>query len=650
MSERLELRPGLEVGAGRYTLLKPLGQGGQASVWCAEQRGIGGFTKEVALKLVLPDPNAPQLDQPLLLQEARLAALLNHPNIVQVYDVGKDEDVVFVAMERVQGKDLRTLLSQHIQAKGSPFPWPLVTWFGMEICKALQHAHTEASHKEEPLRLVHRDLKPHNILLSQKGYVKLIDFGIAKGHNTGDNTETGAIKGTPSYMSPEQISAGPIDHRSDLFSLGSLLYECACGAVPFSGRNIFVLMNDVKHNNPTPLQVRAPALPDEFVAIVAKLMEKNPRERFQQAIDVQKALESLLTQTNQQVGHSDLAALYEELCSVEEQENSSSTRNIKAMAPTSIPEAITNPRPALPSLPSPSRSSSPENPFSSLHSLSLGHSTPTPESIEESEQADTLQALQNKLTRTRWLLFSLIAASVALALGVFLGRTWFLPPTNSPKGLQPSKRTTHSSRRSAKQKKPTPRKQPTPQTKPVTRTKVVKRKKPIVRKARVIRKLSALPRQRPRLRKVHKRKPRRRPSTGVVVIDIHPRCSILVGRKLRGVSNKLRLRRRVGRFRFRCLNRKKRLYRTFTVRIKVGRTLSFRRRFRLGRLFILSFPWANVWLPPFGKIGQSQGMIQLPEGRYRLTLHKQGNPKKHKTLSVEIRPGKLTRPPVVRWK
>ncbi len=657
MSGRLELRPGLEVGAGRYTLLEPLGQGGQACVWRAEQRGIAGFAKEVALKLVLPDPNAPPSDQPLLLQEARLAALLHHPNIVQVYDVGKDEDVVFVAMERIHGKDLCTLLSQHLQHKGVPFPWPLVACLGIEICKALHHAYKNATHKGEPLRLVHRDLKPHNILLSQEGYVKLIDFGIAKGHNTGNNTETGAIKGTPSYMSPEQISAGTIDHRSDLFSLGSLLYECSSGVVPFSGRNIFVLMNDVKHNNPTPLQVHAPALPNEFAAVVSRLMKKKPDERFQEASDVQEALEALLAQQSQQVGHSSLAALYRELShAVPEIENSSSTRNLKAMAPTSIPEAVTNPLsspsppPSSPqSLSSPNISPTTSPPPSTLHSLSFGQEELYAQVSEESEPEDTLQAVQAKLNRTRWLLFSLLAAGAALILGVFIGRTFFLASPPRAQGLTTPKQPTRKPQASLQRKKPTPRKQSILKTKPGKRAKIVQRDKPIVRKVRVIRKRQVTRRRPPTPRNVRKVKRRRKPPTGVVVIDIRPRCNILVGQKRQGVSNKLRLRRRAGRFRFRCMNRKMRLYRTFVVRVKAGKTLSFRRHFRQGRLFVLSFPWANIWLRPFGKIGQSQGMISLPEGKYKLKLHRQGNPKNSKLLSVVIRSGKITRPAVIRW-
>ncbi|TNE47393.1 MAG: serine/threonine protein kinase [Deltaproteobacteria bacterium] len=655
MSGRLELRPGLEVGAGRYTLLEPLGQGGQASVWRAEQRGIAGFAKEVALKLVLPDPDASPSDQPLLLQEARLAALLHHPNIVQVYDVGKDEDVVFVAMERIHGKDLRSLLSQHIQHKGGPFPWPLVACLGVEICKALHHAHKEATHKGEPLRLVHRDLKPHNILLSQEGYVKLIDFGIAKGHNTGDNTETGAIKGTPSYMSPEQISADTIDQRSDLFSLGSLLYECSSGVVPFSGRNIFVLMNDVKYNNPTPLQVHAPALPNEFAAIVSRLLEKNPDERYQQASDVQEALESLLAQKNQQVGHSSLAAMYQELRHVTEPESGSSTRQLKAMAPTSIPEAMTSPLP-LPSplpllneLPSPDSSGPSSLSPSSLHSLSLGQDELKALVSEESDSEDSLQALQTKLNRTRWLLFSLLAASAALVAGVLIGRTFSLAPSPRAQGLQQPIQPAPTFRPTTRRRKPTPRKQPFLKTKPVAKRVRLQQDKPIVRKTRVIRHRHALRRQPSLPRKLHKRRQQRKPSTGVIVIDIHPRCNIVVGRKRQGISTKLRLRRHAGRFRFRCIHRKKRLYRTFVARVKAGKTLSFQRHFRQGSLFVLSFPWANVWLHPFGKIGQSQGMIQLPEGTYKLKLYKQGNPKHQKTLSVVIRPGKVTRPAVVRW-
>ena len=318
----MDLRPGITIGNGKYQLTGRLREGGQAEVWEAHQMGMADFSKDVVLKCVRVEGENEIDMQQALLREARLAARLQHPNIVEIYDIGEEQDLVYIAMERIQGLDLEMLL-QHRQRKNhSAFPWSVAATIVTEVCKGLHYAHSHIDRDGNALHLVHRDLKPSNILLTGTGYVKVIDFGIAKATNapsSGDETSAGRIKGTPSYMSPEQVLSRPLDARSDLFALGSILYELCCGYRAFESDDVFSIMMLVSQGQPEPLGRWVRGLPPELEALIFRLLAKDPNERFENAREVQRAIDKILRQYNQFIDQEDLAAFYKE--AIDEQDD-----------------------------------------------------------------------------------------------------------------------------------------------------------------------------------------------------------------------------------------------------------------------------------------------------------------------------------------
>jgi len=270
---------GFPVQFGRYVLLGVLGEGGMARVYRAELRGPSEFRKAVAVKVVRP--GLASEDERLhesLLREARIGGLLKHPNIVDIYDFGEVGKQAWIAMELIEGTDLATWL-EHF----GPPPPPVVLEIGIAICSGLADAH-ELSEDGRPANLIHRDLKPSNVLVSRKGEVKVMDFGIAKASGIVDGTTcTGMVRGTPRYLSPEQALAEPLDPRSDLFAVGLLLYELALGE-PFFDQTTVTAVVALDS-----LEECIPGLP----AVVRRCLHRDPDERFADARELRRALETL---------------------------------------------------------------------------------------------------------------------------------------------------------------------------------------------------------------------------------------------------------------------------------------------------------------------------------------------------------------------
>ncbi|MCK6510863.1 protein kinase [Myxococcota bacterium] len=311
-----KIEPGHVIVQGKYKLVRHLSRGGQADVWEAEQTGIAGFRKSVVLKLLRSDRDFTSEAQRVLLQEARLAAQLQHPDIVEIYDVGQEDDIVYIAMERIDGADLRVVMDRCWASWKRPLPWPLAVRFGARIARALQHAHQKCGMDGRSLGLVHRDLKPANVILAREGFLKLIDFGIAKSYNiTQKNSEV--LKGTAAYMSPEQILGQALDGRSDIFSLGSILYELCTHIRPFEpteggmGAQIFAV---VDHHQP-PMRNHRPDIPEALDAIVARMLHKDREHRFADARQTYRALEQLLRAHQIFLEQDDLAEFFGDLIS-----------------------------------------------------------------------------------------------------------------------------------------------------------------------------------------------------------------------------------------------------------------------------------------------------------------------------------------------
>jgi len=263
-----------------YKTLRRLGTGGMAEVFLARQEGVAGFRRLAVVKRLLPQFSSMSSVAEMLLDEARIAAQLTHPNIVQIYELGQEEDQYFIAMEYVDGCDLATLARIERRRK-SRVPMRLVLRVVSEAAQGLDYAHRQAGLDGRPLSLVHRDVSPHNILCSREGAVKVTDFGIAKAVGKVQVTEVGVVKGKVHYMSPEQYTGDEVDKRSDVFSLGVVLYQLTTGRLPRVTRSGQVNMRQVAEGViPHPSELR-PDYPAELEKIVMCALANSPGDRYQ---------------------------------------------------------------------------------------------------------------------------------------------------------------------------------------------------------------------------------------------------------------------------------------------------------------------------------------------------------------------------------
>jgi TonB family protein len=278
---------------GQYTLLERIAIGGMAEVWKARMKGVEGFQKTVAIKKILPHLTDSSDFVTMFIDEAKLAAQLNHNNIIHIYDLGKINDDYFIAMEYVDGKDLRAILNQ-ARAESKPLPMGLALFVGSRLASALDHAHRQKDFEGRSLGLVHRDVSPQNVLISYEGDIKLCDFGIVKAVTKASKTQMGALKGKLQYMSPEQAWGRPVDARSDLFSLGSLLFEMLTGRRLFSGESEMSVLDAVREGRIQAPRDLDPRLPLEINALVLKALSRDPDDRFQNASEMQREIDSIL--------------------------------------------------------------------------------------------------------------------------------------------------------------------------------------------------------------------------------------------------------------------------------------------------------------------------------------------------------------------
>jgi serine/threonine protein kinase len=276
---------------GKYSLLGHLATGGMAEVWLARQLGMQGFEKIVVIKRARPELTDVETTQ-FFLDEARLVATLEHPNIAQVYEIGFVNGSYFFVMEFVDGADLRRLIESAISKKHHVSLGDAL-YIISHVCTALHYAHEKHDIEGRPLQLIHRDVSPSNVLISHDGAIKVCDFGIAKAHNRrSEDTQSGVLKGKFSYMSPEQCQSKPIDRRSDVFSIGILLYELSTLTKLFRGGSDFALLQKIVDGQIPPPSSRVPGYPAELEAIVMKALAKSPDDRYQTAQELQVDLEA----------------------------------------------------------------------------------------------------------------------------------------------------------------------------------------------------------------------------------------------------------------------------------------------------------------------------------------------------------------------
>ena len=281
--------PAMQSRLGRYVVLKHLASGGMADVLLGRAEGIEGFERHVVLKRIKPEHAKDARFIRMFLDEARVAANLHHQHVVQVYDIGESSGEYFIAMEYLHGEDVRTILStaskmrQHV---------PLGCAMAMVSAAAagLHYAHERRGPDKRPLGIVHRDISPSNILVGYDGSIKVVDFGIAKA-SARQETRSSSLKGKISYMSPEQCKGGEVDRRSDVYSLGVVLYELATTTRLFKGESDYLVMDQIVNGRVTLPQVRRPELPNELSAIIMRAISPDPERRYFTADELRVALD-----------------------------------------------------------------------------------------------------------------------------------------------------------------------------------------------------------------------------------------------------------------------------------------------------------------------------------------------------------------------
>jgi serine/threonine protein kinase len=275
---------------GRYDLVRRLGSGGMAEVHLARAAGIEGFEKLVVLKRILPGLAADPHFVHMFLAEARLAAILDHPNVVQVFDLGRDGDDFFFTMEFVYGETVHGAIKAARRA-GEQFPIELAIAIAVGAASGLHYAHERVGFDGQPLNIVHRDVSPTNVMVTYHGCVKVADFGIAKVANRTDVTRAGMRKGKVPYMSPEQCRAEKLDRRSDVFALGIVLYEASTMQRLFDGDNEFGVMNRIVNGDIPLPSTRRPGYPKELERIVMKALSVDKNKRYASAREMLVDLE-----------------------------------------------------------------------------------------------------------------------------------------------------------------------------------------------------------------------------------------------------------------------------------------------------------------------------------------------------------------------
>lgn len=273
------IKSGSPSGSNEYQLLNKIAAGGMAEVWKAKLTGEKGFEKIVAIKKILPHLSDNDEFITMFIDEAKVAANLTHPNIAQIYELGKLGDSFFIAMEYVAGHNLRFILNRVNQLKVKMSP-EVAVYIIMKLCNALNYAHNKKGYDNKPLHIVHRDVSPQNILLSTEGEVKLVDFGIVKASIKATQTVAGSLKGKLLYMSPEQAEGKALDNRSDIFSLGSVLYEALTGRKLFAGDSELSILKNVRQAKFTSPREANSAIPKRLETILLKALTKDSAKRY----------------------------------------------------------------------------------------------------------------------------------------------------------------------------------------------------------------------------------------------------------------------------------------------------------------------------------------------------------------------------------
>ncbi len=332
-----ELHAGSAVGP--YDLLAPIGVGGMARVWAARVRGK---TDVVAVKMLLPELAENVEFRKMFFDEARIASRVRHPHVCSTFEMGEQHGTLYLAMEWLDGPSLMRVLRPGRQdvteCERIPIRPRIAARIVADACAGLHAAHELVGDDGRPLAVVHRDVSPHNLLMTSGGDVKITDFGVAKALGKSHMTIAGQLKGKLAYMAPEQLIGGAIDRRCDVFALGCVLYEITTGQRPFQGEHDPQVMTSIMLGRYEPPGSIVPSYPHELAIVVMRALANEPENRYASAEHMRLALEEYLRKSGPQVGPSQIAALIRERCGAEIDARAAALRN-DAASPSRDPRA-----------------------------------------------------------------------------------------------------------------------------------------------------------------------------------------------------------------------------------------------------------------------------------------------------------------------
>jgi eukaryotic-like serine/threonine-protein kinase len=334
---------------GKYYLLERINVGGMAEVFKGKAFGVEGFERLVAVKRILPNIAEDEEFITMFIDEAKIAVQLQHANIAQIFDLGKVDDSYFIALEYVHGKDLRAIFDHLAKTEGA-MPMAQACFIVMQVCEGLDYAHNKRDAQGRELNLVHRDVSPQNVLIGYEGEIKLVDFGIAKAAGKASKTQAGILKGKFGYMSPEQVRGLPVDRRSDIFSLGIVLYELLTGERLFVGESDFSTLEKVRNVEILPPSSFNKKIPAELERIALKALAKDVEDRYQNAIDLHDDLQAFLYSVGEFYSRKDLSAWMKKTFSDELEEANAKLEQLQSIdrvdEPTPLPPVGLTPRPS----------------------------------------------------------------------------------------------------------------------------------------------------------------------------------------------------------------------------------------------------------------------------------------------------------------
>ena len=281
---------------GKYLLLERISVGGMAEVFKAKTFGVEGFEKIIAIKKILPAMAEDADFIQMFIDEAKIAGQLNHANICQIFELGKIDDSHFIAMEYIWGKDLLQIQNRFRRLK-KHMPVQMAAFVMGKVCEGLDYAHRKKDATGKPLNIIHRDVSPQNVILSYDGEVKVIDFGIAKAASRSSKTQAGVLKGKFGYMSPEQVAGKPMDQRTDLFAVGTILYEMLTSDRLFVGESDFATLDKIRNAVVPPPSTINRDIPPELDRIILKALARETSERYQWGSEMHDDLADFAAQT-----------------------------------------------------------------------------------------------------------------------------------------------------------------------------------------------------------------------------------------------------------------------------------------------------------------------------------------------------------------